>query len=144
MTNENNEHYSAEILAVDDVPENIKLLRDILKQKGYKIRPALNGADAIEAAMNNKPDLILLDINMPGMDGFEVCKRLQQNDQTKDIPIIFVTASTDRDGLVQGFRLGAADYITKPVQEEEVLARVGVHLELLQMRKLLKKLGLSI
>lgn len=131
---------SVEILTVDDVPDNIKLLRDILNKRGYKVRPALNGPDAIEAAINNKPDLILLDIKMPGMDGFEVCKRLQESDQTKDIPIIFVTASVDSAGLVRGFQLGAVDYLTKPVNEDEVLARVNTHLELSHMRKNLQEM----
>ncbi|MES9898370.1 MAG: HD domain-containing phosphohydrolase [Sedimenticola sp.] len=135
MTDHNHIEYPAEILVVDDILENIKLLRDLLGGKGYKVRPATNGARALAAVKGRNPDLILLDIRMPGMDGFEVCKRLQKDDQTKDIPIIFVTASVETSEVIKGFHLGAVDYITKPFHEEEVLARVGTHLELSQMRK---------
>ncbi|MFC1626220.1 HD domain-containing phosphohydrolase [Pseudomonadota bacterium] len=140
MANKNPHKIPSNILVVDDVPANLKLLRDILIKEGYKVRPASNGTDALEAVKITKPDLILLDINMPGMDGFEVCQRLQENDQTNDIPIIFVTASTDLVGLIKGFQLGAVDFITKPFQEMEVLARVSTHLELFHMRKNLQEM----
>ncbi|MEJ1356515.1 MAG: response regulator [Candidatus Sedimenticola sp. (ex Thyasira tokunagai)] len=135
MNNENHSSHSDDILVVDDTPDNIKLLKNLLGRAGYKVRPASNGALALAAVNGKKPDLILLDINMPGMDGFEVCRHLRNSDQTKDIPIIFVTASTDIKGLIKGFHLGAVDYITKPFHEEEVLVRVGTHLELAGMRK---------
>lgn len=140
MNNENHADYPADILVVDDVSENIKLLRVLLTRAGYKVRPASNGSQALAAVNGKKPDLILLDIKMPGMDGFEVCQNLQNDDRTKDIPIIFVTASTDIKGLIKGFHLGAVDYINKPFHEEEVLARVATHLELSLMRHHLEEL----
>ena len=140
MANKSPHKIPSNILIVDDVPANLKLLRDILSQEGYKVRPASNGTEALETVKSTKPDLILLDIMMPGMDGFEVCQRLQENDQTTDIPIIFVTASTDLAGLIKGFQLGAVDFITKPFQEMEVLARVSTHLELFHMRENLQKM----
>ncbi|MES9900675.1 MAG: HD domain-containing phosphohydrolase [Sedimenticola sp.] len=140
MNNENRSGLPADILVVDDISENIKLLKALLTRSGYKVRPASNGAQALAAVNVKKPDLILLDIKMPGMDGFEVCQHLQNDDRTKDIPIIFVTASTDMKGLTKGFHLGAVDYITKPFREEEVLARVATHLELASMRKNLEGL----
>lgn len=130
----------ASILVVDDMPDNLRLLRSLLLQEGYKVRPASSGAEALAAVAASKPDLILLDIKMPGMDGFEVCRRLQQDEQTKTIPIIFVTASADLTGLVKGFKLGAVDYITKPFNEDELRVRVRTHIELYQMREHLQRL----
>lgn len=118
------------ILIVDDNPTNLSVLSAALKKSGYKIRVAVDGEGAIEQTLIDPPELILLDIQMPGMDGIETCTRLKQISQTKDIPIIFITASADVDNKVKGLSVGAVDYITKPFQHEEVLARVNVHLEL--------------
>ncbi|MET0106831.1 MAG: HD domain-containing phosphohydrolase [Sedimenticola sp.] len=126
---------AADILVVDDLVENLKLLSVLLSNRGYKVRPAQNGPDAIEAVARRKPDLILLDIRMPGMDGFEVCSRLQSDPETRDIPIIFVTASVDPEGAAKGLKLGAVDYINKPFREEEVLARVKTQVELYRLRR---------
>ncbi len=134
MNEENYSTFSADILVVDDVSENLKLLLNLLKPVGYKVRPALNGAEALDAVMQNKPDLILLDIKMPGMDGFEVCKRLKADNQSKQIPIIFISGLSETDDKVKAFHAGGVDYITKPFQEEEVLMRVQTHIELNQMR----------
>ena len=120
----------SEILIVDDVPVNIKLLYDFLQQSDYKVSIAKNAESAFKKLRKIVPDLILLDIMMPGMDGFEVCKRLKQNPQTRDIPVIFMTALTDEVDKVQGLSIGAVDYITKPIHPDEVLARIKVHLTL--------------
>ncbi len=134
MNDGNLSTFSADILAVDDVPENLKLLLNLLVPAGYKVRPASNGAEALDAVMSKKPDLILLDIKMPDMDGFEVCKRLKADSQSEKIPIIFITALGETADKVKAFRAGGVDYITKPFQEEEVLMRVQTHLELHRMR----------
>jgi diguanylate cyclase (GGDEF)-like protein len=118
------------ILVVDDNPTNLSVLSIALKAAGYKIRVAMDGESAIEQVQEDAPELILLDIQMPGIDGFETCKKLKKSPLTQDIPIIFITASTDLENKVKGLSVGAVDYITKPFQQEEVLARVRVHLEL--------------
>lgn len=116
------------ILITDDQPENIMLLGNILK--GYQKIIALNGEKALEIALSeNKPDLILLDVVMPGLDGFEVCKILKQNENTKDIPIIFITAKSEAEDETKGLEIGAADFITKPINPNVVLARVKYQLE---------------
>ncbi len=116
------------ILITDDQPENIMLLGNILK--GYQKVIALNGEKALEIAVSeNKPDLILLDVVMPGLDGFEVCKILKQNENTKDIPIIFITAKSEAEDETKGLEIGAADFITKPINPNVVLARVKYQLE---------------
>ncbi len=134
MNNENLSTFSSDILVVDDVSENLKLLLSLLTPVGYKVRPASNGAEALDAVMEKKPDLILLDIKMPGMDGFEVCKRLKADSQLKKIPIIFISALGETADKVKAFHAGGVDYITKPFQEEEVLMRVQTHIELHRMR----------
>lgn len=134
MNNENLSAFFADILVVDDVSENLKLLLNLLRPAGYKVRPASNGAEALDAVMRKKPDLILLDIKMPGMDGFEVCKRLKADSQLKKIPIIFISGLSETDDKVKAFHAGGVDYITKPFQEEEVLMRVQTHIELQRMR----------
>ncbi|NEQ53173.1 MAG: response regulator [Leptolyngbya sp. SIO3F4] len=120
----------SEILIVDDVPTNIKLLYDFLLQSNYKVSVAKNAEGVFKKLERIMPDLILLDVMMPGMDGFEVCKKLKQNPNTKDIPIIFMTALTDEVDKVKGLSIGAVDYITKPIHTDEVLARIRVHLAL--------------
>jgi diguanylate cyclase (GGDEF)-like protein len=122
--------FNGVILIVDDNPTNLSVLSIALKAAGYKIRVAMDGASAIEQVQEDAPELILLDVQMPGIDGFETCLRLKANQATQDIPIIFITASTDLDNKVKGLSVGAVDYITKPFQQKEVLARVRVHLEL--------------
>jgi diguanylate cyclase (GGDEF)-like protein len=122
--------FSRVVLIVDDNPTNLSVLSLALKSAGYKTRVAMDGVSAIEQVQEDPPSLILLDIQMPGIDGFETCIRLKANPAIRDIPVIFITASADLDQKVKGLSLGAVDYITKPFQQEEVLARVKVHMEL--------------
>jgi putative two-component system response regulator len=124
----------ASILVVDDTPASLKLLTDIMKAEGYEVRSAISGELALHAAISHAPDLVLLDIRMPEMDGFEVCRRLKAAPETSDVPVIFVSAASDTDEKVQGFELGAVDYVTKPYQRNELIARVRTHLELHQLR----------
>jgi len=126
------------ILIVDDNPINIDLLLDILKGD-YRFGVAKNGAKAFEYLEKNKPDLILLDVMMPEMDGFEVCKILKSNPRLKDIEIIFITALSDSKYIAQGFDMGAVDYITKPFKATEVKARVLTHMSLIKMKESLNK-----
>ncbi|MGI2908446.1 sensor histidine kinase [Tolypothrix sp. VBCCA 56010] len=118
------------ILIVDDIPTNIKVLLDFLHYSNFSVSVAKNGESAINKAQEELPQLILLDVMMPGIDGFETCRRLKANPKTKDIPVIFMTALSDVVDKVKGLQVGAVDYITKPFQHEEVLARINVHLEL--------------
>ncbi|MFH1134525.1 MAG: two-component system response regulator [Pseudomonadota bacterium] len=128
----------AKILIVDDTPENIDVLGAILKPH-YKRSVALSGEKALQIANSkNPPDLILLDIMMPEMDGYEVCRRLKANEATRDIPVIFVTAKSEVEDETKGFEVGGVDYIVKPISPPIVLARVRTHLELTQARKFLK------
>ncbi len=120
----------AALLLVDDIPENLKLLSSLLAREGYNISMAINGKEALEIVPELKPDLILLDIMMPEMDGFTVCEKLKQDDKLRDIPIIFISAKTELVDKVKGFKIGGADYITKPFQSAEVLARVKTQLAL--------------
>jgi PAS domain S-box-containing protein len=123
-----------DILAVDDTPASLKLLTDTLMAEGYQLRSALSGELALDAAASEPPELVLLDIRMPGMDGFEVCRRLKARPETCEIPVIFISALSETVDKVLGFELGAVDYVTKPYQREELLARVGAHLELYRLR----------
>ncbi|MEI8112488.1 MAG: hybrid sensor histidine kinase/response regulator [Bacteroidia bacterium] len=142
MDNENRADQNIpNILIVDDVPDNLKVLSGILKENGYKIRPVLNGQLALEVAENEKPDLILLDIMMPGMDGYEVCRQLKLNPKLKDIPVIFISALNDTKDIINAFKSGGVDYITKPFQAEEVSARVATHLKIIRQTNELKKLN---
>ncbi|MCF4969269.1 hybrid sensor histidine kinase/response regulator [Nostoc sp. CMAA1605] len=118
------------ILIVDDIPTNIKVLFEILNQAGFKVAVAKSGKSALKKAEETLPNLILLDVMMPEMDGFETCRLLKENSQTRNIPVIFMTARSDLIDKVQGLKIGAVDYITKPIEYEEVLARINVHLEL--------------
>jgi len=117
------------ILVIDDLPENLRLLVNMLTDKGYKVRATPNGKLAIKGIHKAPPDLILLDIMMPEMNGYEVCEQLKADEQTKDIPVIFLSALNEVLDKVKGFSSGGIDYITKPFQAEEVLARVKIHLE---------------
>lgn len=128
------------ILAVDDTMASLKLLSDILRDDGYEVRSALSGELALKAAINNPPELVLLDIRMPDMDGFEVCRQLKAHPNTRDVPVIFVSAVLDTDEKVRGFNLGAVDFVTKPFQREELLARVHTHLEVDRLRNHLEDL----
>jgi two-component system sensor histidine kinase/response regulator len=129
------------ILIVDDIPANLKVLGQILKIEGYKVRPVPNGELALQVAEKEKPDLILLDIMMPDMDGYEVCRRLKEKPNLKDIPVIFISALNDTEDIVKALNSGGVDYITKPFQAEEVKARVSTHIKLHQQNKDLQKLN---
>ncbi len=122
------------ILVVDDNPLNLKLLSTIMKNEGFDIIVAKDGVHGLMAAQEEKPALILLDIMMPGIDGFEVCQKLKANPETQDIPVIFLTAKTDSEGVVKGFEVGAADYVTRPFNRIELLARIKTHLALKKTR----------
>jgi putative two-component system response regulator len=128
------------ILAVDDTPASLRLLTDILSGEGYSVRSAINGELALKAAASQPPQLILLDVNMPEMDGFEVCRRLKQDSETSDVPVIFVSALSEMQDKLKGFELGGVDYVTKPFQREELLARVRTHLELHSLRNHLEEM----
>ena len=127
------------VLIVDDTVQNIQVLGTVLREQNYQINVAQNGLQALESVEKVRPDLILLDVMMPEMDGFEACKRLKANDQTKDIPIIFLTAKVETEDVVRGFDLGAVDYVTKPFNATELLARVHTHLELQRLRRELEE-----
>ncbi len=116
------------ILIVDDSPENLRLLNEMLTKKGYMVRPATTGKLALSGAKAIKPDLILLDIDMPDMDGYETCQMLKKNETTREVPIIFISALNETHDKIKAFELGGVDYISKPFQVEEVLARVKTHL----------------
>jgi response regulator RpfG family c-di-GMP phosphodiesterase len=120
----------ANILVVDDTPANLDLLVNMVKDRGYTARPAPNGKIALKAAEIEPPDLIMLDINMPDLNGFEVCRRLKQNPQLAGIPVIFISALTETLDKVTAFEVGGSDYVTKPFQFEEVAARIETHLKL--------------
>lgn len=123
------------LLVIDDTPDNVKLLLDFLTKAGFKVLIAQDGEEGIETATYTQPNVILLDVMMPDMDGFEVCQYLKSQDNTRDIPIIFMTALSNTADKIKGFQLGAADYITKPIQQEEVLARVTAHKNLRQFQQ---------
>lgn len=133
---------SPSILIVDDRPENLELLVQILQKDGYTARPAISADVALISIAHSKPDLILLDIRMPEMDGFELCKRLKTDEDTGDIPIIFISALEDIAEKLKAFQVGGVDYITRPFQKAEVSARVQTHLDLAQMRKKMEELVL--
>lgn len=127
------------ILIVDDNPTNLSVLSEALASEGLRFRVAVDGESAIAQAERNQPDLILLDVQMPGINGFETCRRLKANPVTQKIPIIFTTALADMDSKTKGFSLGAVDYIPKPFAQEEVIARVRVHLRLKQLNEFLEQ-----
>ncbi len=127
------------ILVVDDNPTNIQVLFDLLNETGYRVAIAKSGENALQRLQSYTPDLILLDVMMPGIDGFETCRQLKASEQTQGIPVIFMTALADPVDKVKGLNLGAVDYITKPIQHEEVLSRIRVQLELQAMRKTLEQ-----
>jgi PAS domain S-box-containing protein len=128
-----------DILIVDDVPINLRLLTQMLTKQGYKVRPVTSGAQALVAAQSTPPDLILLDVMMPGMNGYEVCERLKADERTSNIPIIFVSALKEAESKLKGFTAGGVDYVTKPFWAEEVLARVETHLTLRTVQQRLEE-----
>jgi signal transduction histidine kinase len=125
------------ILIVDDHPHNLQVLGNILKKEGYSPALAQNGVQALDFVKKKLPDLILLDIMMPKMDGFEVCRQLKQEPATKDIPVIFLTAKTEKEDVIEGLKLGAVDYVTKPFNHRELMARLNTHLELKAAKQLI-------
>jgi DNA-binding response OmpR family regulator len=136
ITINNNEH---RILLVDDKPTNLRFLSQILIDRGYKVQRAISGQLALNAAIASPPDLILLDIMMPEMDGNEVCRNLKAREETKEVPIIFLTALNETLEKVKAFRGGCVDYITKPFQVEELLARIENQLTIQRLSKQLKE-----
>ncbi len=129
----------SKILIVDDNPANIDILLELLNT--FDVRAALDGISALEAVQEELPDLILLDITMPGMDGFEVCRRLKEDPKSKEVPIIFLSASSDPDSIIKGFDLGGVDYITKPYLAKEIIARIQTHLKLRMTMRVLDRLA---
>ncbi len=132
------------LLVVDDDPTNIQILSTYLEQLNYKILTAKDGEEALAKVKQTKPDLILLDVMMPNLDGFETCTRLKAEPETQEIPIIFLTALTNTEDKLKGFKAGAVDYITKPLQYEEVSARVNVQLTLKNLQKILQQQNVAI
>lgn len=127
--------YKADILIVDDTPDNLRLLSNMLMSQGYQVRKAINGKLALKGVQLSQPDLILLDINMPEINGYEVCKKLKSTEVTRNIPVIFISALDETLDKVKAFQVGGVDYITKPFQLEEVLARVENQLTIHQLQK---------
>ena len=129
------------VLVVDDIAKNLQVVGTMLRNEGYQVMPATSGAQALERALALPPDLILLDLMMPEMDGIEVCRRFKVEAVTRQIPVIFLTASNEMEHLVKGFEAGAVDYITKPFNPPELLARVRTHLELKHARQRLREMN---
>lgn len=123
------------ILVVDDQPINVQLLKRKLEREGIRVTAAYSGIEALDSIKDEKPDLILLDVMMPDMDGIEVCQRLQANDETRSIPVIFITARTSKEGKLEGLGVGAVDYITKPIDLDETLARVQTQLRFVAINR---------
>ncbi|MEG4990009.1 EAL domain-containing protein [Microcoleus sp. BR0-C5] len=137
-------NYRGNILIVDDLPDNLRLLRDTLRAEGYKVRSAITGAMALRAAQSPSTELILLDIKLPDIDGYEVCRQLKYDERTAEIPIIFLSALNETFNKVQGLAAGGVDYIAKPFQVEEVLARVETHLTIGRLQQKLQKQNLRL
>ncbi len=129
------------ILIVDDVPANLKILSEILEGEGYTVHPVISGRQALQVAEHEPPDLVLLDIMMPGIDGYEVCRQFKERPSLRDVPIIFISALNDTDDIVKALKSGGVDYISKPFRAEEVLARVNTHLALNRQKKELQVLS---
>lgn len=124
----------SEILVVDDNPENIRVLSALLENHGYDVSACVSGERALAAVHHRKPDLVLLDVNMPGLNGFQVCERMRADSELRRIPVIFLTARTRSEDVINGLAVGAVDYVSKPFQPEELLARVATHIELSRSR----------
>lgn len=128
------------ILVVDDIRENLQVIAEVLESVGYGTTFATNGFQALDRLKTAKPDLIILDLMMPEMNGLELCEKIKSNENLADIPIIFLTASEQQEHLIEAFEKGAVDYVTKPFNTAEILARVKIHLELKATQAKLKKL----
>jgi diguanylate cyclase (GGDEF)-like protein len=137
-------HAINNILIVDDTPENLTVLRQMLTEAGYRVRPALSGEIALKAVEVDVPDLILLDIMMPGMDGIEVCAKLKSDARTHDVPVLFISALIETEDKVRGFKAGGVDYIIKPFHAAEVLARVETHLALRNLQTKIQNQNLQL
>jgi two-component system sensor histidine kinase/response regulator len=131
----------AVILIVDDNPQNLQVLANLLQEEHYEIEFAINGESTLEWLQNKQFDIILLDINMPGMNGFEVCKRIRSDKETQDIPIIFLSAEAERESILKGFEVGAQDFVIKPFDSRELLARVKTQLDLKSKTEKLEKVN---
>lgn len=129
---------NSNILIVDDIPSNIRLMVTILDKHGYSVSYAQSGEDALSLCNKVTFDLVLLDVMMPGMDGFEVCTELYKMESYRNTPIIFLTARTDQDSIIRGFEIGGVDYVTKPFNEQELLVRINTHLDLKHTRDALE------
>lgn len=138
MDDLNAEAKQGKVLIVDDQVTNLELLSHILEEEGYEVRGATTGARGLQAAQADPPDIILLDIVMPGLSGFEVCERLKERQETQDIPVLFLSALTSIDDKMRAFSVGGLDYITKPFQVREVVVRVTTHLTLRRLQKQLQ------
>lgn len=133
------EEQKPDIVIVDDNTDNLRILAGILKNRGYQARPVISGAMALDAIFDKSPGMILLDIMMPEMDGYEVCRQLKAAPETWEIPVIFITALDELEEKLKAFAAGGVDYITKPFQEPEVLARIETHLALVHAKESLRK-----
>ncbi len=129
------EHVLGNILIVDDIPDNLRLLSKLLAARGYNVRPAPSGTHALSSAQKDTPDLILLDVVMPEMNGYEVCRILKSQERTKNIPVIFLSALSELEDKMAGFEVGGVDYITKPFHEKEVMLRVETHLKIRNLQQ---------
>lgn len=137
--NKQNPNGPGEVLIVEDTPASLQLLFDLLTQAGYSVRQAQDGEMALLSAIERPPELVLLDIRMPGIDGYEVCRQLKASPRTHDVPVIFLSALHETEDKVQGFKLGAVDFIAKPYYPDEVLARVRTHIELRRLQTRLEQ-----
>ncbi|MBL7975101.1 MAG: response regulator, partial [Candidatus Kapabacteria bacterium] len=127
------------ILIVDDIPQNIQVAATALRSDGFNVSFATSGEEALERVQSIKPDVILLDVMMPGMDGYEVCEKLKANPATNNIPIIFLTALNEIDAAVKGFELGAVDFLNNPFNNAELISRVNTHCKFWYMQRILKE-----
>ena len=132
------QHKQSEILVVDDKPDNLRLIMGMLKDMDFNVRPAKDGQTALKSAKSYPPDLILLDILMPDMDGYETCRQLKADDRLNDIPVIFISALNEPFDKVKAFKIGGVDYVSKPFNKDELMARVTTHLKLRNVEKELR------
>lgn len=132
------------VLVVDDILNNLQIIGNTLIDEGYEISMATNGLQALSMVDTILPDLILLDVMMPDMDGFEVCRKLKENDFTKEIPVIFLTAKNETEDIVRGFEAGGIDYIVKPFNSSELLARVNTYVELKRSKELFTQINIKL
>lgn len=139
MNNSQKQQFKGTILVVDDTPDNLRLLSSMLAEQSYKVRAMLNGEMALKSAQADPPDLIFLDVNMPHPNGYEVCKQLKASEKTRQIPVIFISALNEALDKVTAFQSGGIDYITKPFQFEEVLARLETHLRIQWLQQQLQE-----